>query len=178
MRPWIPNAVTGLRLAAIPVFIWLVAEAEGPTAPAAAVLFAAVAATDWLDGWLARRFHAESRFGQIADPLADRALAAAGLVALIALERVAWPLPTIILLRDAILAIGFVTMLRLGWDVKVDLLGKWSSSLVMVAVALALFSDQPWIDATLAAAALLSVVTLGNYLAKTARGTWPRRDTE
>lgn len=174
MIRWLPNSLTILRLLAIPVFIWLVIGSQGPTAPVAAVLFAVVALTDWLDGWIARRFGAESRFGQVADPLADRALSAAGLVALLSLGRVAWPIPAVILVRDIILALGFVGMLRMGYDVRVDRLGKWASLLVMACIALALLSTDGWIDGALAFAAVLSVVTLVNYLFKTVRGVWPR----
>ena len=66
------NALTIARFAAIPVFIVLLATADGGHSWPAAILFAAAAATDQIDGWLARRWHVESRFGTIADPLADR----------------------------------------------------------------------------------------------------------
>src|SRR4030095_13555344 len=68
----IPNALTIARFAAIPVFIALELPAEGGKSWAAAIVFVAAAATDQLDGWLARRWHVESRFGTVADPLADR----------------------------------------------------------------------------------------------------------
>ena len=68
----IPNALTIARFAAIPVFIVLLATADGGHSWPAAILFAAAAATDQIDGWLARRWHVESRFGTVADPLADR----------------------------------------------------------------------------------------------------------
>jgi cardiolipin synthase len=68
---WLPNALTLLRLAFVPVVAAMVLRGEGV---AAAIVFAAAAGTDGLDGWLARRLGAESRFGALADPIADKLL--------------------------------------------------------------------------------------------------------
>jgi CDP-diacylglycerol--glycerol-3-phosphate 3-phosphatidyltransferase len=170
----IPNLLTAARLVAIPVLVVLIAGADGPTAPAAAWLFAAVALTDLLDGWLARRLHAESELGRIADPLADRLLVAVGLIGLIALGRFSWPGPVAILARDALLIIGFVVLRRRGLRPAVDLAGKASSLLAMAAVALALLSEAPWIDVLFWLAVAVSLATLANYLLITARDGWPR----
>ena len=70
----LPNALTILRLIAIPVYaILILSSTDGHSWPAA-ILFAAAAITDQFDGFLARRWHVESEFGKIADPLADRLL--------------------------------------------------------------------------------------------------------
>ncbi len=70
----LPNALTILRLIAIPVYaILILTSTDGHSWPAA-ILFAAAAITDQFDGFLARRWHVESQFGKIADPLADRLL--------------------------------------------------------------------------------------------------------
>ena len=68
----IPNALTLIRFAAIPLFVWLLLdERTGPSWPAG-IVFGLAAITDQLDGYLARRWHVESQFGKVADPLADR----------------------------------------------------------------------------------------------------------
>src|SRR4026207_327008 len=72
VRRSIPNALTIARFLAIPVFVWLYLDAGDGPAWGAAIFFAAAAATDQLDGYLARRWHVESSFGKVADPLADR----------------------------------------------------------------------------------------------------------
>jgi cardiolipin synthase (CMP-forming) len=69
--PHLPNIITIARLASMPFIAWLLLR--GAFAPALA-LFAISAATDSLDGWLARRNGWESRFGAIADPIADKLL--------------------------------------------------------------------------------------------------------
>src|SRR5688500_5755179 len=93
----IPNALTVARFAAIPVFIALEATADGGKSWPAAIVFAAAALTDQLDGWLARRWHVESRFGTVADPLADRLMIDAAVVLLWVHGRLPWPALVLIL---------------------------------------------------------------------------------
>ena len=170
----IPNVLTASRLLAIPAFAWLVFRDEGPVSVPAGILFGLVALTDWLDGWLARRLNAETRFGAIADPIADRLLAAAGLLALIQLDRVHWSIPVIILGRDVWLLIGAATLTRRGYLITVDRAGKLSSLLVMVGVGLALLVESPIADAILILGLIASVLTWANYLAKSMYRRWPK----
>lgn len=67
-----PNAFTLLRLCCIPIFCWLLFGRDDQVA--AAWLLGGLGATDWVDGWLARRFDQVSEFGKIFDPTADRLL--------------------------------------------------------------------------------------------------------
>ena len=78
----LPNALTILRLALIPLFIAVFLAAEDGSSWAAAIIFAIAGVTDQLDGWLARRWHVESRFGRLADPLADRLMIDAAVILL------------------------------------------------------------------------------------------------
>src|SRR6476661_3834419 len=68
----LPNALTIARLALIPVFVVLMVKAADAPSWPAGILFGVAGATDQVDGFLARRWHVESRFGKFADPLADR----------------------------------------------------------------------------------------------------------
>ena len=83
----------------------------------------------------------------------------------------------IIVVRYATIALGFYLLSRRGLLVTVDRAGKLSTFLVMSAVTLALASEAVWIDGLLILAAVISVVTLANYLAKTAVGAWPKAKT-
>lgn len=166
---WLPNAITVLRLLALPVLVWLVVRADGPTSGLVAWTFAAIGATDFIDGRLARALKAESTFGRIADPFADRMLMAVGLVALIALDRFAWPGPVIILVRDAVAIVAFVVLARKGVTLRVDMAGKISSTVAMFAVGFGLLLDQAWVDWFFWFAAVLSVATFLNYAAGAAR---------
>ena len=161
---WVPNALTIGRLAALPLIGWMLLRADGPTAPAAAWVFALVALTDWFDGRLARSLGAESDFGRVADPLADRLLVAVALIGLIGLGRYGWPGPTVILARD-VLVIAAVVLLRGRVRVQVDRLGKVSSAAVMVAVGLSLLNSAKWIDVLFWIAVGLSVASVLRYVA-------------
>jgi len=77
----IPNVVTMVRLLCIPLFLWLLFGAHRQSA--AAVLLAALGATDWVDGFVARRYHQVSTLGKVLDPAADRILVATAVIAII-----------------------------------------------------------------------------------------------
>jgi cardiolipin synthase (CMP-forming) len=77
----VPNAITLVRLACIPLFVWLLFGAHRQTA--AAVLLGALGATDWVDGFVARRYHQVSNLGKVLDPVADRVLVVTAVVAIV-----------------------------------------------------------------------------------------------
>jgi cardiolipin synthase len=68
----VPNLISMLRLLCIPLFVWILFGAENRSM--AAILLAILGATDWIDGWIARRFNQISELGKILDPTADRLL--------------------------------------------------------------------------------------------------------
>jgi len=161
---WLPNALTIARLAALPVLLVVLIRAEGPTSPLAAGIFGVVAATDFVDGILARRLHAETRFGRIADPLADRLLVGVALVGLILLDRMNPAAPIILIARDVLVVAGFALLLRRGIEMRVDMAGKVSSALTMVAAGGAILLDELWVDGLMWAAVALAVATFVNYV--------------
>jgi cardiolipin synthase len=77
----LPNAITIVRLSCLPLFLWLLFGKEDRVA--AAALLGALGATDWVDGYIARRYHQVSELGKVLDPLADRLLFIVGVGALI-----------------------------------------------------------------------------------------------
>src|SRR3954447_4108349 len=98
----VPNALSALRLAGVPVFCWLVV---GPHADVAAFfVLAASAFTDWLDGKLARVLNQYSRLGELLDPLVDRLYILAALAVLSARGILPWPIAVAIVARDVLLA--------------------------------------------------------------------------
>ena len=86
----IPNLLTIGRLILIPVFVVLVLESDGGHSWPAAIVFGIAGVTDQIDGWLARRWHVESEFGKIADPLADRLMIDAAVILLWHAGRLPW----------------------------------------------------------------------------------------
>jgi CDP-diacylglycerol--glycerol-3-phosphate 3-phosphatidyltransferase len=160
---WVPNALTIARLAALPVLLVVLIRAEGPTSPLAAGIFGVVAFTDFVDGRLARRWGAESRFGRIADPLADRLLVGVALVGVILLDRMSPVAPALLIARDVLIVAAFAALLARGIEMRVDLAGKVSSALTMVAAGGAILLDQVWVDVLMWLAVALALGTFANY---------------
>jgi len=76
----LPNAITVIRLAFLPLFVWLLLGADNRIA--ASILLGALGATDWVDGWAARKFNQVSTVGKVLDPVADRLLFFVAIVAI------------------------------------------------------------------------------------------------
>jgi cardiolipin synthase len=130
----LPNAFTLARLCCLPLFLWLLFERDNQAG--AAWLLGGLGATDWVDGWLARRYHQVSEFGKIFDPLADRLLFIVTSIAIIIAE--AAPLWFMILLvaREFILGVT-LAVATLFFHMKrfdVSFLGKLATFLLMFAV--------------------------------------------
>jgi len=145
----VPNALTLARFAAIPLFIVLEVPADGGKSSAAAIVFAAAAVTDQVDGWLARRWHVESRFGTVADPLADRIMIDTAVILLWLHDRVPWPALVLILARDLVLVAGYKLVVPRGYELSVSFLGKAATWILYASLALMLVtaegSDLPYV---------------------------------
>jgi cardiolipin synthase len=130
----VPNLLSFARIAAIPVLVWLTASPG--TRLAAVALFAALAATDWIDGLIARRTGQESDLGRILDPVADRLAIAAGLIAFAVVGLIPFWAALLILLRDLAVLLGGAALLW-GRGVRVDVrpIGKIATFSLMAAIA-------------------------------------------
>jgi CDP-diacylglycerol--glycerol-3-phosphate 3-phosphatidyltransferase len=129
----LPNVLTIARLVLIPVFVVLVLDAGGEASWPAGIVFGVAGITDQVDGFLARRWHVESGFGKIADPLADR---------LVIEDRLPWPALVVILARDALLLVGYKVLVPRGYDFEVNMAGKVATWLLYASVALVLVTDE------------------------------------
>jgi cardiolipin synthase (CMP-forming) len=130
----IPNALSFVRIALIPVFVWLILDHD--TSFGGLLLFAAVASTDWVDGAVARATGQVSELGKVLDPVADRLSIAAGLIALIV--RGAFPLwaALLILVRDGmILIVGLALLAGKGARIEVRYIGKVATFCLMSSIA-------------------------------------------
>jgi CDP-diacylglycerol--glycerol-3-phosphate 3-phosphatidyltransferase len=132
----LPNALTIARFAAIPLFIAVMLPADGGKSWFAAVVFAAAGITDQLDGWLARRWHVESRFGTVADPLADRLMIDTAVILLWYHDRLPWPALVLILARDVVLVAGYKLVVPSGYELSVSFLGKAATWVLYASLAL------------------------------------------
>jgi CDP-diacylglycerol--glycerol-3-phosphate 3-phosphatidyltransferase len=142
IRGWIPNALTVARFAAIPVFVWLYLEAGDGPAWGAAIFFAAAAFTDQLDGYLARRWHVESRFGKVADPLADRLMIGTAAILMLATGRIPLLAALVILARDVLLVLAYPFLSPRGYELEVTSLGKTATWILYAALALVLVTEE------------------------------------
>jgi CDP-diacylglycerol--glycerol-3-phosphate 3-phosphatidyltransferase len=138
------------------------------------VLFAAASATDFLDGYLARQAHAQSRFGRIVDPLADRLLINLALILLVYHQRLEWWLAAPVLLRDALLAAVFRARHE-ATEVRVNLIGKSATAAIMLALMLLMLVEDGWPKAIYVIGVALSVVAGIRYLKEPQGGleSWP-----
>lgn len=141
-RRSIPNALTIARFAAIPVFVWLYLEAGDGPAWGAGIFFAAAAFTDQLDGYLARRWKVESRFGKVADPLADRIMIGTAAILMLATGRIPVVAALVILGRDLILILGYRVLSPGGYEVEVTSLGKTATWVLYAAVGFVLVTEE------------------------------------
>lgn len=169
------NLLTALRLLLVPVFV-LLAVASELTSPgwriAACLTFAVASATDYVDGWIARRFGLVTAFGKVADPIADKALTGTALVLLSAYEMLPWWVTGVILVRE----FG-VTLLRF-WVLRHGVIaasrgGKAKTALQILAIVWYLWplpdplaGVGPWI---MTVAVLVTLLTGLDYAARALR---------
>jgi len=138
----LPNALTVLRFAAIPLFVVLFVEAGDGPAWWAGIVFAGAAATDQLDGWLARRWRVESAFGKVADPLADRLMIGVAVVLLWADGRLPWPAAIIVLGRDLMLMLGYKLVVPRGYDFEVTFVGKLATWILYFSLTCVIVTEK------------------------------------
>ena len=140
-RTW-ANLVTAVRFALIPVFFWLLFDTDHWAI--AAWLLGALGATDWVDGYLARRLHQVSKIGKIIDPVADRILVISGLLGVAAVGAVPGWFAAATLTREVIVSILTVTLAVLG-AARIDVLwwGKVSTFALMTTFPLFLLTSNP-----------------------------------
>jgi cardiolipin synthase len=138
----IPNALSLLRLIGVPVFLWLVLVPQADIA--AFVLLVVAGATDWLDGYLARRLNQQSRIGVLLDPLADRLYIAATLLGLALRELIPWWLVGILVARELFLLALLPRLRRAGkLALPVTYVGKAATFCLLWGFPLLLLSGVP-----------------------------------
>ena len=166
----LPNALTLMRLALIPIFVVLVLACSGGHSWVAAIVFGAAGVTDQVDGFLARRWNVESAFGKLADPLADRLMIDAAVVLLIHAGRL--PLVALVIpLRDVLVLIATPFAIDRGYRFEVNLLGKAATWLLYAALGfiLATHDGAAWPVDVFWAGLALAFIALGQYLLKARR---------
>ena len=135
----IPNFISILRLCAVPIFVVLLINKEDPLS--AAILLSILGATDWVDGWVARRFNQISELGKILDPTADRIMFLVAVFSMLIDGSVPVWFGVLTLIREGVVAIAALILGGLGARaLTVTWVGKTSSFGLMFAFPLFLFS--------------------------------------
>jgi CDP-diacylglycerol--glycerol-3-phosphate 3-phosphatidyltransferase len=136
-----PNLLTFFRILLVPVFVWLMADATSTRTTYAAVVFIIASVTDWMDGYIARLFKAESIIGVLLDPIADKVLVTAALVMLAAspgpIRIPAWIV--VLLLAREFLVSGLRSLAGVkGIVVPASLAAKYKTAFTLIAIILLL----------------------------------------
>jgi cardiolipin synthase len=133
----VPNAITVVRLACLPLYLWLLLGRDQRVE--AALLLGALGATDWVDGYLARRFHQVSTVGKVLDPVADRALFIVGIVGILLIDPPGAPVwfCWVVIARELFVSIAVIVLALLGAKrIDVTWVGKAGTFGLMVAFPL------------------------------------------
>ena len=136
------NLVTLIRLALLPVFLWILFSTDHRAV--AAWLLGALGTTDWVDGFLARRLGQVSNVGKVIDPIADRLLVIVGLLGVASASGVPWWFAIATLTRELIVSLLTLVLAMLG-AARIDVLwwGKVSTFTLMTTFPIFLLTTNP-----------------------------------
>ena len=167
----LPNRLTIIRVALIPIFVLLM-MGNGPIFQlAAALVFALASLTDCFDGWYARRHHMVTDFGKLMDPMADKLLVMAALVGLLAQNRVPWLAVMVLLGREFVISGIRLVAAAKGEVIAAGLSGKIKTVTQMVGLTLVLAGGCfSWMlapgEVLIWVSVLLSVWSCAEYIVK------------
>jgi CDP-diacylglycerol---glycerol-3-phosphate 3-phosphatidyltransferase len=161
----LPNVLTLLRILAVPVIVVALLDETPNGDLLAALVFALAALTDGLDGYFARSRDAVTTFGKLMDPLADKLLIVAALVALVSLDRLAAWVAMVIIARElAVTGLRAVAAER-GVVMSASWLGKLKT-ILQVAAVIALIAAYPapvWVDVLVYVAVAVTLISGADY---------------
>lgn len=149
LRPFtLPNAIGVIRLLLIPLFLLLALSSDDGRAEAAAIVYAVIGASDYLDGLVARVTGQYSRLGALLDPLVDRLMVLSGVVVTWHFDLLPrWALA--VLAARELLTLGLTRVaLGLGRDIEINPLGRWAVWPTMSSIFLAMVADT-WVATAL-----------------------------
>jgi CDP-diacylglycerol--glycerol-3-phosphate 3-phosphatidyltransferase len=161
----LPNALTLLRILAVPVVV-VALLGETPNGDViAAIVFAGAALTDGLDGYFARSRGSITTFGKLMDPLADKLLIIGALVSLVSLGRLAAWVAMVIIAREVAVTILRTIAAERGLVIAASWLGK-GKTVLQIAAVIALIAADPapaWVDVLVYIALAVTVVSGADY---------------
>lgn len=139
----VPNLVTVIRLACLPLFVWLLLGIGNRWG--AGLLLGVLGATDWVDGWIARRWNQVSTVGKILDPVADRLLFLVTIVAIVIDDAAPVWFCIAVLAREVVISLATLVLAALGARrIDVTWYGKAGTFFLMFAFPAFLWSGSSW----------------------------------
>jgi CDP-diacylglycerol--glycerol-3-phosphate 3-phosphatidyltransferase len=169
----VPNVLTVVRILLVPVLVVALLEKTGGGDLMAAIVFAVASLTDYVDGWLARSRNWVTTFGKLMDPIADKLLIIAALIALVSLNRLAaWVAMVIIAREFAVTVLRVAVGTQQGVVIAASLWGKVKTAVqvAMVISVIAVHGHPLWLDLLIYATVLITVLSGADYFFGLRRG--------
>jgi CDP-diacylglycerol---glycerol-3-phosphate 3-phosphatidyltransferase len=162
----VPNVLTVLRILLVPVLVVALTTETKNGDTIAAIVFAIASLTDGLDGYIARSRKSVTTFGKVMDPIADKMLITAALIALVSLDRLAAWVAMVIVAREFAVSSLRVAAAAEGAIIPASILGKIKTVIQVVAVMALIAAENPhatWVDALVGLMVVATVVSGVDY---------------
>ncbi len=161
----LPNVLTVLRIMLVPVLVVALLGNTPAGDVLAAIVFALASLTDFVDGYLARSRDSVTNFGKLMDPLADKLLIVAALIALVSLQRLAAWIAMVIITRELAVTVVRMGAAQFGVVAGANMLGKIKTCLQIVAIlaVIAVHGDPLWVSALLDVTVAVTVLSGLDY---------------
>ena len=176
----LPNKITLVRIVMIPIFVIVYYLQLEWNHIISATIFAVAALTDWVDGFIARKYDMVTKFGEFLDPLADKLIVVAALSLLLEVYATPWfAIPAILIIGRELVISGlreWMAKIGLSYKVKVSMIGRVKTWVQMIAIAVLLIASNQYLFFTflgfilIYAAAFMSVWSMIHYL----KQAWPQ----
>jgi CDP-diacylglycerol---glycerol-3-phosphate 3-phosphatidyltransferase len=159
----VPNVLTLVRILLVPVLVVALLDATPNGSTVAAIVFAAAALTDGLDGYIARSRRSITTFGKVMDPIADKLLIAAALITLVSLNRVAPWAAMVIIAREFAVSGLRVAAGQQGVVIPASPLGKLKTVVQVAAILAVIATHDLWAQILLYVAVVVTLVSGADY---------------
>jgi CDP-diacylglycerol--glycerol-3-phosphate 3-phosphatidyltransferase len=173
----VPNVLTVVRILLVPVLVVALLEKTGGGDLLAAIVFATASLTDAIDGYLARSRNSVTTFGKLMDPIADKLLIIAALIALVSLSRLdAWVAMVIIAREFAVTVLRVAVGTQQGVVISASAFGKVKTAIqvAMVIAVIAVHGHPVWLDLLIYATVAVTVLSGADYFFGIRRGLGER----
>src|SRR3989440_1675490 len=162
----VPNVLTVVRILLVPVLVVALLDKTGGGDLLAAIVFAIASITDAIDGYLARSRNSITTFGKLMDPIADKLLIVAALIALVSLGRLeAWVAMVIISREFAVTVLRIAIGTQQGVVISASALGKLKTAVqvAMVIALIAVHGHPVWLQVLIYTTVLITVLSGADY---------------